>query len=207
MRRPWSRPAFDCISSRVRSCLVPRSPKSIGTETGKTLLLLTSAVVALLLKGRCVQNPEKTLRGFGPNSMAVRRSANIRRRSEAKHCSSLCSQSEGGEYCGGQTRLKIQQSHAPKRWPYSLRVRAPHFASKVSYNAGASTDDYVGQRKSTLRGRCCQYLIFYFEHPTFQGRCRLSANLIFLDFERPTRLGKKKPKAQKRFGLSFFLGL
>ena len=115
LRSIASRPAFDCISSRVRSCLVPRSPKSIGTETGKTLLLLTSAVVALLLKGRCVQNPEKTLRGFGPNSMAVRRSANIRRRSEAKHCSSLCSQSEGHEYCGGQTRLKIQQSHAPKR--------------------------------------------------------------------------------------------
>ena len=44
-----------------------------------------------------------------------RHRANIRRRSEAKHCSSLCSQSEGDEYCGGQTRLKIQQSHALKR--------------------------------------------------------------------------------------------
>ncbi len=47
----------------------------------------------------------------------------------------------GRGYCGGQTRLKIQQSHAPERWPYSLRVRGPHFASKVSYNAGAATDD------------------------------------------------------------------
>ena len=34
------------------------------------------------------------------------RCANIRRRSEAKHCSSLCSQSEGDEYCGGQTRAE-----------------------------------------------------------------------------------------------------
>ena len=66
----------------------------------------------------------------------LRRCANIRRSSEAKHCSSLCSQSEGGEYCGGQA-LKIQQSHAPERWSCSLRVRGPHFASKVSYNAGA----------------------------------------------------------------------
>ena len=33
--------------------------------------------------------------------------------------------------------LKIQQSHGPMRWLYSLRVRGPHFASKVSYNAGA----------------------------------------------------------------------
>ena len=55
-------------------------------------------------------------------------------------------QSEGYEYCGGYTRLKIQQSHGPERWPYSLRVRAPHFASKVSYSAGASTDDYAGLR-------------------------------------------------------------
>ncbi len=29
----------------------------------------------------------------------------------------------------------------------------PHFVSKVSYNAGAATDDCVGQCKSPLRGR------------------------------------------------------
>ena len=69
----------------------------------------------------------------------LRRCANIRRSSEAKHCSSLCSQSEGDEYCGGQTRLKIQRRYALKRWLYSLRVRGPHFASKVSYNAGAAS--------------------------------------------------------------------
>ena len=80
-----------------------------------------------------VQNTEKRLRHSNK-----RRCANIELRSEAKHCSSLCSQSEGDEYCGGQTRLKIQQSHALKRWTYSLRGRGPHFASKVSYNAGAA---------------------------------------------------------------------
>ena len=62
----------------------------------------------------------------------------MQRSSKAKHCSSLCSQSEGDEYCGGQA-LKIQQSYAPKHWPCSLRVRGPHFASKVSYSAGAAT--------------------------------------------------------------------
>ena len=40
--------------------------------------------------------------------------------------------------------LKIQQSHAPELWSCSLCVRGPHFASKVSYNAGAATDDYAG---------------------------------------------------------------
>ena len=53
----------------------------------------------------------------------------------------------GDEYCGGQATLKIQQGHGPKRWPCSLRVRGPHFASKVSYNAGAATDDCAGQCK------------------------------------------------------------
>ena len=33
-------------------------------------------------------------------------------------------------------------------WSYSLRVRGPHFASKVSYNAGAATVDYAGQIKA-----------------------------------------------------------
>ena len=79
--------------------------------------------------------------------------ANMQRRPEAKHCSSLCEQSEGDEYCVGQARLKIQRRYALKRWLYSLRVRGPHFASKVSYNAGAATDDYAGQCKTPLRER------------------------------------------------------
>ena len=60
-----------------------------------------------------------------------------------QHCSSLCLQSEGERILWRTNTAKIQQSHAPKRWPYSLRVRCPHFASKVSYNAGAATDDYT----------------------------------------------------------------
>ena len=95
------------------------------------------------------------------------RCANIRRRSEAKHCSSLCSQSEGGaNIAAAKHELKIQRRYVPERWLYSLRVRSPHFASKVSYNAGAATDDCAGQRKYPLR-----------------GRWRLITNLDFLDFE------------------------
>ena len=48
-----------------------------------------------------VQNTEKRL--LHSNK---RRCADIRPRSEAKHCSSLCSQSEGDEYCGGQARAE-----------------------------------------------------------------------------------------------------
>ena len=42
------------------------------------------------------------------------RCANMQRRPEAKHCSSLCSQSEGDEYCGGQARAKIPTKLCPR---------------------------------------------------------------------------------------------
>ena len=47
----------------------------------------------LLLRNIWGQNPEKT---------------------EAKHCSSLCSQSEGGEYCGGQARAENSTKSCPR---------------------------------------------------------------------------------------------
>ena len=40
--------------------------------------------------------------------------ANIWRRPGAKHCSSLCSQSEGGEYCGGQARAENPTKLCPR---------------------------------------------------------------------------------------------
>ena len=43
-----------------------------------------------------------------------RHRADIWRRVEAKHCSSLCSQSEGGEYCGGQARTENPTKSCPK---------------------------------------------------------------------------------------------
>ena len=42
------------------------------------------------------------------------RCANIRRRFEAKHCSSLCSQSEGDEYCGGQAWAETPTRSCPE---------------------------------------------------------------------------------------------
>ena len=56
-----------------------------------------------------VQNTEKRLLHSNKG-----RCANIRLRSEAKHCSSLCSQSEGGEYCGGQARAKNPTKICPR---------------------------------------------------------------------------------------------
>ena len=57
--------------------------------------------------------------------------------------------------------LKIQQSHPPERWSCSLRVRGPHFASKVSYNAGAATDDYAGAAQISA-ARALPLSLFFF---------------------------------------------
>ena len=46
------------------------------------------------------------------------RCANMQRRSEAKHCSSLCSQSEGDEDCGGQARAESPTSPQHRATPW-----------------------------------------------------------------------------------------
>ena len=49
---------------------------------------------------------------------------------------------------------KIQQSHAPELWSCSLRVRGPHFASKVSYSASPQSlaaKKFVNSFNSLLR--------------------------------------------------------
>ena len=106
-------------------------------------LLGTSLRVQITMISRCS--------GIAAGGAARTLSEGLRRSTVAHFARKV----RGDEYCGGQTRLKIQQGHASERWPYSLRVRGPHFASKVSYNAGAAANDYAGQHKSPLRGRCC----------------------------------------------------
>ena len=102
----------------------------------------------------------------------------MRRSPGAKHCSSLCSQSEGANIVAAKHELKIQQSHAPERWSCLLCVRGPHFASKVSYNAGAATDDYAGAAQISAARALPLSLIFsgfltpYFRRPRpFFPRC------------------------------------
>ena len=69
----------------------------------------------------------------------------------------------GTNIVAAKHELKIQQSHAPERWSCSLRVRGPHFASKVSYNAGAATDDYAALTQISAARALLP--IFNLEHP------------------------------------------
>ena len=69
----------------------------------------------------------------------------------------------GANIVAAKHELKIQQSHGPERWSCSLRVRGPHFASKVSYNAGAATDDYAALTQISAARALLP--IFNLEHP------------------------------------------
>jgi|GEM_PF-2201325 len=91
-------------------------------------------------KGGCGIAARGTARTFGRGM----------RRSTVAH---FARKVRGANIVAAKHELKIQQSHGPERWSCSLRVRGPHFASKVSYNAGAATDDCAGLCKSPLRGR------------------------------------------------------
>ena len=63
--------------------------------------------------------------------------------------------------------LKIQQSHGPTRWPCSLRVRGPHFASKVSYNAG-------GQARAENPTKLCPDALAMFATCSWPSLCEQS---------------------------------
>ena len=90
-----------------------------------------------------------------------RRYANIRRRSGAQHCSSLCSQSEGDDFIADTP----QKSEPIADLSIFATCPWPSLCEQSELQCCAATDDYAGQRKSPLR-----------------GRYRLFSNLGFLGF-------------------------
>ena len=85
-------------------------------------------------------------RGPVPHSNGRRTCSEGLRRSTVAH---FARKVRGGtDIVAAKHGIKTQQGHGLEHGPYSLRVRGPHFASKVSYNAGAATDDRTGPHKS-----------------------------------------------------------
>ena len=120
-----------------------------------------------------------------------RHRADIWRRVEAKHCSSLCSQSEGGEYCGGQARAE----NPTKSWPAALAM----FATCSWPSLCEQSELQCWRRNRRLCGSvqifAARALPLTFDIsimntlPYRGGCCRLSATLIFLEFEHPISRG------------------
>ena len=117
MRRPWATPWVPCPHS-----LRPVRAKVKVNRLSILLPLQDVGVYALI--PRSLPWAENWLPFQGPPFRALfvyhvrhrrkRPRANIRRKSEAKHYSSLCSQSEGGEYYGDQARAKNPTRSCPE---------------------------------------------------------------------------------------------
>ena len=102
-----------------------------------------------------------------PERSAARTCSEGLRRSTVAH---FACKVRGTNIVAAKHGLKIQQSHALERWSCSLRVRGPHFASKVSYNAGAATDDCAGAAQISAARALPLSLIFSgFLTPYFRG--------------------------------------
>ena len=109
----------------------------------------------------------------------LRRCANIRRRSEAKHCSLHCSQSEGERILWRPNTAKNPTKSCRRALAIFATCSWPSLCEQSELQCWRRNRRLCGAVQIPVRGRCCQYLIFYLEHPTFQGRWRLSTNLWF----------------------------
>ena len=102
----------------------------------------------------------------GPHNRLLRR----------QHCSSLCSQSEGHEP-GANMASALGHDFVGFLAVYSRHnIRGPHFASKVSYSAGAATFAECSRSAS-----CC-YVATLFD----QKYCRISLNISTMKSQKET---------------------
>ena len=99
------------------------------------------------------------------------RCANMQQRPEAKHCSSLCSQSEGDEDCGGQARAKNPTKSCPDAlamfatcsWPSLCeQSELQCWRSKERYNSLQSLQNGKTAHKKTTCKKMLQFFVEIF---------------------------------------------
>ena len=95
--------------------------------------------------------------------------ANIRRRSEAKHCSSLCSQSEGDEYRGEQARAEYPIKSCPQALAMFDTCSWPSLCEQSELQCCASILRYANS---------CDFFIVY-----FSGNSKVLCNIALAKLE------------------------
>ena len=111
-----------------------------------------------------------------------------------QHCSSLCSQSEGDEHVANMVSTLAHDFVGFLAVFGRHNIRAPHFASKVSYSASRQTFTECSRSapcrctaSALLFGlKLCRFFLD-FEHPTFQSakRSALKGQLVLSPGQRP----------------------
>ena len=116
--------------------------------------------------------------------------ANIWRRPGAKHCSSLCSQSEGDEDCGGQTRIKNPTQLCPDALAMFATCSWPSLCEQSELQCWRRNRRLCGSVKfSATRVLPLTFDISILNALPFRGAGASLQTLIFLDFEHPTHEG------------------
>ena len=113
--------------------------------------------------------------------------ANIWRRPGAKHCSSLCSQSEGGEYCGGQARAENPTKSYPRALVMFATCSWPSLCEQSELQCWRRNRRLCGSAQiSATRVLPLTFDISILNALPFRGAVASLPILIFLDFEHPT---------------------
>ena len=94
--------------------------------------------------------------------------ADIWRRSEAKHCSSLCSQSEGVEYCGGQARAENPTKSCPRALAMFATCSWPSLCEQSELQCWRRNRRLCGP--AHIFDARALLPIFYLEHPKVMRR-------------------------------------
>ena len=105
----------------------------------------------------------------------------MRRRPETKHCSSLCSQSEGDEYCGDQTRTGNSTKTCSRALVMFATCSWPSLCEQSELQCWRRN-----RRLCNAKLHCkgvCQYLTFYLETP----KVMRWPSILLLFSERGTR--------------------
>ena len=123
--------------------------------------------------------------------------ANMQRRPEAKHCSSLCSQSEGGEDCDGQARAE----NPTESWADALAMFAtcswPSLCEQSELQCWRRNRRLCGPAQISTARALLTIFIFYLEHPKVMRR----PAILLLFSERPPAFDCVSPYVRLRLVL------
>ena len=119
----------------------------------------------------------------------------MRRRPEAKHCSSLCSQSEGDEYCGDQTRTGNSTKTCSRALVMFATCSWPSLCEQSELQCWRR-NRRLCSANLRCEGDATPIFIFYLEHPKVMRR----PSIILLFSERGTRYDRTLDETRPNVG-------
>ena len=126
-----------------------------------------------------------------------RRYANTRRRSEAKHCSSLCSQSEGGRILWRPNTAKNPTTSCAKALVIFATCSWPSLCEQSELQCWRRNRRLCGPVQNSASRALLTIFIFYLEHPKVMRR----PAILLLFSERPPAFDCVSPYVRLRLVL------